>query len=91
MFRSILKGSLICFIAISSNAQAKSDSRLSSSGDVNLVETSYGKDYAADKKSGATCPWADKSSRDTVQVAAATDGSAAPSTGGFSNGRTTIH
>lgn len=94
MFRSILKGSFLaaslCVIALSSSAQAKSSSHLSTSGDVNLIETSAGKDFAADKKSGATCPLADKSARDTVQVAAAS-GAAAESVGGFSNGRTTIH
>jgi phosphoribosylcarboxyaminoimidazole (NCAIR) mutase len=92
MFRSILKGSFLaaslCVLAMSSNAHARS--HLSSSGDVNLIETSAGQEYAAHKKSGATCPFAKKGNRDDVTVLASAGGAAA-SVGGFSSSRTTVH
>jgi hypothetical protein len=95
MFRSILKGSLLaasfCVIAISSNAHAKLTSGgLASSGDVNLVETSGGAVYAADKKAGATCPFAKKGDLNENTVLADA-GSSATAVGGFSSGRTTVH
>ena len=92
MFRSILKGSFLaasfCVLAISFSAHAKSS--LSASGDVNLIETQAGQAYSADKKAGATCPFAKKGNlNDSTSVADA--GPAATSVGGFSSGRTTVH
>jgi hypothetical protein len=92
MFRSILKGSFLaaslCVLAMSSNAHARS--HLSSSGDVNLPETSGGQKWAAEKKAGATCPDAVKVDR-YASTAPAKTSAAAVSAGGFSGGQTTVY
>jgi hypothetical protein len=65
---SILAASF-CVLATASQASAKAN--LSLSGDMNLIETKAGQKYKAQVRATAeNCPYANKSSRDTVEVAA---------------------